>query len=117
MDSQMARSVLATLTTVNLIANVVQLLSALCCRGVFRHAVCHWGQAQIWLNSKMNPVSQISGQKWTEMKTIQSMSRFRGVLFESVHKTKKIFNDPNPMIFIVFILSYLIESQEQSAGA
>lgn len=108
----------ATLTTVNLIANVVQLLSASCCRGVFRHAVCHWGQTQIWLNSKMSPVAQISGQKWAEMKTIQSMPRFRGVLFESVHKTKKMCNDPMiEGIFIVFILSYLIESQEQTAGA
>lgn len=40
------------------------------------------------------------------------------MLFESVHKTQKIFNDPTiEDIFIVFILSYLIESQEQSAGA
>lgn len=65
---------LATLTVVNLIANVVQLLSASCCCG----AVCHWGQAQIWLKSKMSPVAQISGQKWAEVKTIQSMPRFRG---------------------------------------
>lgn len=66
----------------------------------------------------MSPVAQILGQNWAEMKTIQSMPRFRGVLFESVHKTKKCFNDPMiECIFIVFILSYLIESQEQSAGA